>query len=240
MRTRRPAVSRGGSAPGCAARSWPPAARKMPSTTASVSPGTRAVISCRVQSPASGIGVMLLSGSANTDRSVIGPVMERPSLTLRNRPARPGVSAWTRNSPRNTTVEPRKSSASTTWNPSGRATTGTRGSIRGPVSVGLPGPGSACAMRTVITNGPGRDKCCSHFLVSVAHQAVTWHRTCGLGRPLKFGGVAQSVDEEGDHALAVRDSLVRSGGAQQGDGVQQISGADVGADFTGRCRGVEQ
>ena len=104
----------------------PPAARKMPSTTASLSPGTRAVISCRVQSPASGIGVMLLSGSANTDRSVIGPVMERPSLTRRNSPARPGVSVWTRNSPRNTTVEPRKSSAKTSWprnaNPAGSGT----------------------------------------------------------------------------------------------------------------------
>jgi hypothetical protein len=32
---------------------WPPAARKMPSRTASLSPGTRAVISCRVQSGAS-------------------------------------------------------------------------------------------------------------------------------------------------------------------------------------------
>ena len=67
------------------------------------------------------------------------------------------------------------SSASTTWNPDSRAATGTRGSIRGPVSASLPGPGSACAMRTVITSGPGRDKCCSHSLVSVDHQAVTWH-----------------------------------------------------------------
>ena len=41
------------------------------------------------------------------------------------------------------------------------------------VGAGLPGPGSACAMRTVITSGPGRDKCCSHSLVSVGHQAVT-------------------------------------------------------------------
>jgi len=40
-----------------------------------------------------------------------------------------------------------------------------------------------------------------------------------LGGPLEFGGVAQSVDEEGDHALAVRDSLVRYGHAQQGDGL---------------------
>src|SRR5271169_5961580 len=38
-----------------------------------------------------------------------------PSLTRRNSPARPGVSAWTRNSPRNTTVEPRKSLAKTSW-----------------------------------------------------------------------------------------------------------------------------
>src|SRR5271169_4076111 len=70
--------------------------------------------------------------------------------------------------------------------------------------------------------------------------ALVEPRTCGLGGPLKFGGVAQSVDEEGDHALAVRDSLVRYGGAQQGDGAQQVPGADVGTDFTGRCRGVEQ
>lgn len=68
------------------------------------------------------------------------------------------------------------SSASTTSNPSGRATTGTRGSIRGPVSAGLPGPGSARAIRTVITNGPCRDKSWSHSLVSVGHQAVTRHR----------------------------------------------------------------
>ena len=33
---------------------------------------------------------------------------------------------------------------------------------------------------------------------------------------------------------------VRYGRAQQGDGAQQVSGADVGTDFTGRCRGVEQ
>jgi hypothetical protein len=52
--------------------------------------------------------------------------------------------------------------------------------------------------------------------------------------------VAQSVDDERDDALAARDSLVRYGRAQQGDGVQQVSGADVGADFTGRCGDVEQ
>ncbi|MCW2653224.1 MAG: hypothetical protein JWR32_4200 [Mycobacterium sp.] len=32
-------------------------------------------------------------------------------------------------------------------------------------------------------------------------------------RPLMFGAVAQSVDEERDHALAVRDSFVRHGQA---------------------------
>ena len=79
------------------------------------------------------------------------------------------------------------SSASTTWNPSSRATTGTRGSLCGPVSASLPGPGSACAMRTVITRGPGRDECRSHSLVSVGHQAVTWHRRLRRGRRQRAG-----------------------------------------------------
>jgi hypothetical protein len=52
--------------------------------------------------------------------------------------------------------------------------------------------------------------------------------------------VAQSVDEDGDHALAVGVSLAGYGQAQQGDGAEKVPGADVSADFTGRARGFEQ
>jgi hypothetical protein len=52
--------------------------------------------------------------------------------------------------------------------------------------------------------------------------------------------VAQSVDEDGDHALAVGESLTGYRQAQQSDGAQQVPGADAGPDFTGRSRGFEQ
>lgn len=55
-----------------------------------------------------------------------------------------------------------------------------------------------------------------------------------------LGAVAQAVDEDGDHAPAVRDPLVGHGLAQQGDGVEEIVGADVGTDVVGRPRRVEQ
>jgi hypothetical protein len=59
----------------------------------------------------------------------------------------------------------------------------------------------------------------------------------GRGRT---GAVAQSVDEDGDHALAVGESLAWYGPAQQGNGVQEVPGADVGTNLTGRSRVFEQ
>ena len=55
-----------------------------------------------------------------------------------------------------------------------------------------------------------------------------------------FGAVPQSVDEDGDHALAVGESLAGYGQAQKGDGVQEFPGAYVGTDFTGHSCGFEQ
>jgi aryl-alcohol dehydrogenase-like predicted oxidoreductase len=55
----------------------------------------------------------------------------------------------------------------------------------------------------------------------------------GLARA---GAVAQPVDEERDHALAVGGSLARTGQAQVGDGVQEVLGADVGTDFAAGYR----
>jgi len=52
--------------------------------------------------------------------------------------------------------------------------------------------------------------------------------------------VAQSVDEDGDHALAVGESLAGYGQAQKGDGVQEVPGADVGTDLACRGCGFEQ
>jgi hypothetical protein len=46
-----------------------------------------------------------------------------------------------------------------------------------------------------------------------------------------------AVDEERDHASAVRASFARRGLAQVGDGAQEVLGADVGADLApGRRR----
>lgn len=65
-------------------------------------------------------------------------------------------------------------------------------------------------------------------------------RTTSGARLARSGAVAQSVDEERDHALAVRDALVCRGLAQSGDGVQEILRADVGTNLATRRRGVEQ
>jgi hypothetical protein len=59
-------------------------------------------------------------------------------------------------------------------------------------------------------------------------------------RVTRFCAVAEPVDEERDHALAVRGSHARHGQAQVGDGGQEVLGADVGADLAARCRGFEQ
>jgi hypothetical protein len=59
-------------------------------------------------------------------------------------------------------------------------------------------------------------------------------------RRARIGPVAQSVDEERDHALAVRDSFVRHGQAQTGDGVQEILRAGVGTNLATGCRGFKQ
>jgi hypothetical protein len=165
-------------------------------TTASVRPRSRRAVTCLVPygPPSSILAVQVCSvTSSMSARSgwISTPVTLPPaaliSLTAsssgmpcvvqmsspgRSSSAGSGVPSGSRASQARSARCP-ASSASTTSNPSSRATTGTRGSLRGPVSAGLPGPGSACAMRTVITNGPGRDKCCSHSLVSVGHQAVT-------------------------------------------------------------------
>jgi hypothetical protein len=47
------------------------------------------------------------------------------------------------------------------------------------------------------------------------------HHSTWLSQEL--GGVAQSVDEDGDHALAVRESLARYGLARMGDGMQEVT-----------------
>jgi len=67
----------------------------------------------------------------------------------------------------------------------------------------------------------------------------------GMAAALSVGSaavsaVAQSVDEDGDHALAVGESLTGYRQAQQGDGAKKVHGADVGTDFTSRSRGFEQ
>jgi len=59
-------------------------------------------------------------------------------------------------------------------------------------------------------------------------------------RRARIGPVAQSIGKERDHALAVGDSFVSHGHAQTGDGVQEISGTDVGANLATGCRGFEQ
>jgi hypothetical protein len=59
-------------------------------------------------------------------------------------------------------------------------------------------------------------------------------------RPLRLGAVAQSVDQERDHPLAVCDSLIRYRQAQVGDRVQEVLGADAGSDLAARCRGFEK
>jgi len=59
----------------------------------------------------------------------------------------------------------------------------------------------------------------------------------GLAR---IGAIAQAVDKERDHALAVSRSLIRYRHAQIGDGVQEIRGADAGADLAARYRGFKQ
>src|SRR5580693_6222793 len=67
----------------------------------------------------------------------------------------------------------------------------------------------------------------------------------GMAAALSVGlaavlAVAQPVDEDGDHALAVGESLTRYRQAQQGDGAKKVACADVGTDFTSRGRGFEQ
>jgi hypothetical protein len=57
---------------------------------------------------------------------------------------------------------------------------------------------------------------------------------------LRLGAVAEAVDEEGDHALAVRGSVGRRGLAQVGHGVQEVLGADAGPDLAAGGRGLEQ
>src|ERR1017187_7709620 len=59
-------------------------------------------------------------------------------------------------------------------------------------------------------------------------------------RLARIGARAQAVDEERDHALAVSRSLIRYRHAQVGDGVQEIPGADAGADLAARYRGFKQ
>lgn len=54
------------------------------------------------------------------------------------------------------------------------------------------------------------------------------------------GAVAQAVDQEGDHALAVAGAMVSRGLAEVGDGVEDVRGADVGPDLAAGCRGFEQ
>jgi hypothetical protein len=53
-------------------------------------------------------------------------------------------------------------------------------------------------------------------------------------------GAVQPVDQDGDHALAVRQPLARRGQAQVGDGPQEVPGADVGPALPGRDRGFQQ
>ena len=173
-----------------ATRTW------APETTASVRPRSRRAVTCLVPDgpPSSILAVQVCSVTSSmparsgwistpvtlppaalislTASSSGMPCVVQMSSPGRSSSAGSGVPSGSRASQARSARCP-TSSASTTWNPSCRPTTGTRGSIRGPVSPGLPGPGSACATRTVITSGPSRDKCCSHTLVSVGHQAVT-------------------------------------------------------------------
>ncbi len=53
------------------------------------------------------------------------------------------------------------------------------------------------------------------------------------------GPVAEPVDEERDHALAVGDSIFLRGLAEVGDGTQEVLGVDVGPDLAAGCRGLE-
>jgi methionyl-tRNA synthetase len=59
-------------------------------------------------------------------------------------------------------------------------------------------------------------------------------------RRARAGAVAQPVEQERDHALAVGDALARHGQAQAGHGVQEGPGADVGADLAAGRRGLQQ
>jgi hypothetical protein len=54
------------------------------------------------------------------------------------------------------------------------------------------------------------------------------------------GAVAQSVDEQVDHALGVAGSVVVGGQTQVGHRRQQVVGLDVGADLSGGCCGLQQ
>ena len=71
-----------------------------------------------------------------------------------------------------------------------------------------------CFRCSALTAGPERDK---------GRSART-----SEARLARLGAIAQPVDEEPDHPLAVRGSVVAHRQAQTGDGVQEVLRADVG------------